>query len=170
MKHATAFTRCPRCGSTTRLPVITCPKCFYDATPPAITAPFLGYTALILIAIVLVGALAWQKYKTGASPLVGSWKSNRSTFNFASDGSLKADGYFDTNGRYHDVNKTLDQHWSILVGDLLTIDRIPTDGTNKKITARVQWTIDKEGKTLTLKGIGETDNMASEIKLSKQKE
>jgi hypothetical protein len=167
MKQGTAFTKCPRCGNTTRLPVITCPKCFYDATPPAITAPFLGYTALILVAVVLVGALAWQKYKTGAPVFVGTWKNSKATFTFSRDGSLKADAYFDTNGRYHLVNKTLGQNWSILVGDLMTIERVSTDGSNKKMSARVQWTLGKDGKSLTLKGIGQTDNLVSNVTLSK---
>ena len=168
MKQGTAFTKCPRCGNTNRLPVITCQKCFYDATPPAITAPFLGYTLLILIAVVLVGALAWQKYKTGAPQFVGTWKNNQATFTFEPDGSLKADAYFDTNGRFHAVNKMLGQKWSVMVGDLITVERVATDGSNKKITARIQWTIANEGKSLTLKGINQGDTLVSQVKLSKE--
>jgi hypothetical protein len=170
MRQGTPYTKCPRCGNTTRLPVITCSKCFYDATPPAVTAPFLGYSALILIAIVLVGALAWQKYRTSAPMFVGTWKNNKATFTFDQNGVLKADAYFDSNGSFHPVNKTLEQRWSIIVGDLITVDRIATDGSKKKISARLQWTMGKDGKALTLKGIGQTDNLVSEVTLRKASE
>lgn len=168
MRQGTAFTKCPRCGNTSRLPVITCSKCFYDATPPAFSAPILGYSLILLLAVVVVGAFAWQRYMAGPPAFLGTWKSERATFIFAADGGLKADAYFDPGGGFHATNKMLKQSWSVLAGDLLTLERFSTDGKNEKMTSHVQWTIGPSGKTLTLKGVGRTDNLVSEITLRKK--
>jgi hypothetical protein len=167
MKHGTPYTQCPRCGNTTRLPVITCSKCFYDATPPPVSAPLLGYMAIILVAAVLVGALAWQRYKTEPAPFLGKWTGQKATFHFLEDGTLNADAYFDPVGKFHPVHKVLKQRWSGLVGDQMMVERVSTDGRNQKSSVRVQWTLGSSGKTLTLKGIGPTDNFASTVTLRK---
>ena len=167
MRQGTPFSRCPRCGNTTRLPVITCPKCFYDATPPPVSTPVLGYMFVILIAVVLIGALSWQRLNAKPHPFIGEWKGTQATFTFMDDGTFSADAYFDSNGRFHPVPKVLKQRWTVLVGDILTIERKSTDGKNTKMASKVQWELGDSGKSLTLRGIGRTDNYTSKVVLRK---
>jgi hypothetical protein len=163
--HQTSFTQCPRCGSATARPVQHCSRCYFDATPKGQGLQVWGFSVLVLIGMAFVAFVAWQHYMSKVPPYVGTWKGDRAAFTFHANGELTSDAVFDDDGSYHDASRRVSGRWSVLAGNLLTLQFFGPDGKKVRSTARVQWSLDESGKKLTLSGVGRTDNFTSRVTL-----